>query len=291
MKLRLEKTRAFWLYIVGGVIATVLGTMLLPLWRKFEQLFFHSWGEHAVYIMISGLLFAYILFYLVKRISRYLGTPAQIVAIVELVIMVVIAVICTVSSFVYDFRIGDTCQIFALSLWTRGVSGVFTGYYSDCGLKKGTSGKNKDEASGRVDDFTVWRLSFAVALITAGTYFFFAKPFDDGDLQWVFSCAIILVGLFFILYGIILKPQKKKEKVTVKETDTQNVKTPPKDKDESELDFDDNTTQLPKKDDGKKTEGNGKVRIQLDQSANAMTATDAYDALWDDDLPVPTDKK
>ena len=46
MKLRLEKTRAFWLYIVGGVIATVLGTMLLPLWRKFEQLFFHGWGEH-----------------------------------------------------------------------------------------------------------------------------------------------------------------------------------------------------------------------------------------------------
>ena len=78
--------------------------------------------------------------------------------------MVVIAVICTVSSFVYDFRIGDTCQIFAITLWTRGVSGVFTGYYSDCGLRKKEGKRKNEEASGRVDDFTVWRLSFAIAL-------------------------------------------------------------------------------------------------------------------------------
>ena len=279
MKLRLEKTRAFWLYIVGGVIATVLGTMLLPLWRKFEQLFFHGWGEHAVYIMISGLLFAYILFYLVKRISRYLGTPAQIVAIVELVIMVVIAVICTVSSFVYDFRIGDTCQIFAITLWTRGVSGVFTGYYSDCGLRKREGKRKNEEASGRVDDFTVWRLSFAIALLTAGTCFFIAKPFDDGDLQWVFSCAIILVGLFFIIYGIVLKPQRKKENVKVKET-SGTTSVPKGTSPDEELE----------KGKTEKTFDDVKVRIQLDQSANAMTATDAYDALWDDDLPVPTDK-
>jgi hypothetical protein len=106
MKLSLEKTRAFWLYIVGGIIALTLGVMLLPVWRGFESLFFSGWGEFAINIMMSSALIAYILLYLVKRIRRYSGTPAQIVAIVELVLMVVIAVVCTVSTFTganYDF--------------------------------------------------------------------------------------------------------------------------------------------------------------------------------------------
>lgn len=289
MKLRLEKTRAFWLYIVGGVISAILGAMLLPVWRKYEQLFFRSWGEHAIYIMISCLLFAYVIFYLIKRISRYSGTPAQLVAIVELVVMVIIAVICTVSAFFYDFRIGDTCQIFAITLWTRGVSGVFTGYYSDSGLRKKEKTKGKNEEGGKVDDFTVWRLTFSVALITAGACFFIAKPFDDGDLQWVFSCAIILVGLLFVLYGIIVKPKKRNEKVTVNVTGAEPNQTVSPEENEEELDSNENQGEpLPKKEENKKV--NTKPKIKLDESANAMTSTDIYDALLDDS-PVPVENE
>ena len=52
MKLTLEKTKAFWIYIVGGALAMILGGMLMPVWKAFEnELFFRSWGEFSVYIM------------------------------------------------------------------------------------------------------------------------------------------------------------------------------------------------------------------------------------------------
>lgn len=232
MKLSLEKTRAFWLYIVGGIIALALGVMLLPVWSSFEKLFFSGWGEFAINIMMSTALIAYILLYLVKRIRRYSGTPAQIVAIVELVLMVVIAVVCTVSTFTDVVSFGEPCQIFGLALWARGASGVFTGYYCDSTLvsekakKAKIDKKNKaqekpdtqteidtdEEPRGRVDDFTVWRLALAVILISVGTYMFITPPIKQIVFQWVFSCAVIFIGLFVAIYGGSLKPVKVKVK-------------------------------------------------------------------------------
>lgn len=232
MKLSLEKTRAFWLYIVIGVISLALGIMLLPVWKNFEKLFFKDWGEFAINIMMSAALVAYILLYLVKRIRRYSGTPAQLVAIVELVLMVVIAVVCTVSTFTPVVSFGEPCQIFGLALWARGASGVFTGYYCDSTLvsekikkekenKKNKSGEKKqqdedfdtdEEPRGRVDDFTVWRLAFAVLLISAGTFMFITPPIKHIVFQWVFSCAVTFIGLFIAIYGASLKPIKVKVK-------------------------------------------------------------------------------
>lgn len=232
MKLSLEKTKAFWLYILGGVVALALGVMLLPVWRDFDKLFFSGWGEFAINIMMSGALIAYILLYLVKRIRRYSGTPAQLVAIVELVLMVVIAVVCTVSTFTDVVSFGEPCQIFGLALWARGVSGVFTGYYCDSSLvsqKMKQSKKNKknikdkieetmqqfdtdEEPRGRVDDFTVWRLTFAVILISVGTFMFITPPIRQIVFQWVFSCAVTFIGLFVTIYGASLKPVRIKVK-------------------------------------------------------------------------------
>ena len=230
MKIKLEKTNAYWTYIVGGVLAIFLGVLLLPAWSSTE-LFFNNWGSLSVNIMISGLILAYILLYLTKRIRRYTGTPAQIVAIVELVLMAVVAVVCAVSNFIdYDVSFGGPCQIFGIALWIRGASGVFTGYYCDSNIvraaeeakkakKKGTvtvkSTKTEEfdteeEPKGRVEDFTVWRLTLAIALISAGAILFVKPAFEAVHLQWVFSCAIIFVGLFFAIFGSFLKPTKVK---------------------------------------------------------------------------------
>ena len=286
MKIRLEKTKAFWLYILGGIICVGLGAILLPVWPA--SVFFSGWGGKSVNIMISGLLLAYILLYLIKRINRYSGTPAQIVAIVELVLMAVIAVVCTVSAFFETVRLGDPCQIFGLVLWTRGASGVFTGYYCDSSLakkkKKGEKEKKPEvngdeEPRGRVDDFTVWRLTLAVALISVGTYLFILPPFGTNHLQWVFSCAIVAVGLFFTVYGFALKPSKVRVNEVLENTAPTSqgageVKTPAKEeKSEPVLD-------------------EGKVKIKLDNSATAMTKTAAYDAVKEENaLTVTEDKK
>ena len=229
MKLKLQETKAFWLYIVGGAIAFILGGMLMPVWESFEnELFFRAWGRFAVNIMISVILLAYIFLYLVKRIKRYSTTPAQIVAIVELVLMVVIAIVCTVSAFVDFISFGEPCQVFGLALWARGVSGVFTGYYCDSNMaalkkpKKGKKEKDEDEPSGKVDDFTVWRLVVAVFFISIGTYFFIEPLINALTMQWFFSCTITLSGAFFVVLGIALKPNKVKPapKTEVKLEDT-----------------------------------------------------------------------
>lgn len=287
MKIRLEKTKAFWLYVVGGILCIVLGCMLMPVWESSNSdVFFENWGSLSVNIMISGLLLAYVLLYLVKRIRRYSGTPAQIVAIVELVLMVVIAVVCTVSAFIDSISFGDPCQIFGLVLWARGASGVFTGYYCDSEFvaeherknkaKKKNSEKNKkeeidtdEEPRGRVDDFTVWRLSLAVILISLGTYMFIKPPFGALLLQWVFSLVIMAVGLFFTVYGIALKPRKVKvdaKKTAASDTNEHN-----------------NAKNTFGKDGlGGASENqalDGKVNIQIETSANAMTNTAALDAV------------
>ena len=278
MKLSLEKTRAFWLYIAGGIIALTLGVMLLPIWRGIESLFFSSWGEFAINIMMSGALIAYILLYLVKRIRRYSGTPAQIVAIVELVLMVVIAVVCTVSTFTDVVSFGEICQVFGLALWTRGAAGVFTGYYCDSTLvrenaKKKKSGKEKEpntdidtdeEPRGRVDDFTVWRLAFAVILISAGTYLVVNPPIGDDVFQWAFSCAVIFIGLFIAIYGASLKPVKIKVKAEKENTDVETVK----DTDTNDTSAKENDTKGRSKFSSKKKGGTplleeGKVNVKL----------------------------
>ena len=287
--MRLEKTKAFWLYIVGGAIAFVLGGMLLPVWESFEnELFFRGWGRLSVNIMISALLTAYICLYLVKRIKRYSTTPAQLVAIVELVLMVVIAVVCTVSAFVDFIGFGDPCQIFGLAIWARGVSGVFTGYYCDSTqVKKPKKGRGKslkveDEPTGKVDDFTVWRLAFAVFLISMGTYLFILPPLSALTLQWMFSVLIILVGLFFMAYGVALKPEGVKKPKAEKPEESEGKKKSPNEpiiiKKDEELERSEGRVGL--------TEGEsmGGIKITLTgESASAVTDTALLDAITDEE--------
>ncbi len=287
MKIKLEKTNAFWVYILGGVLAVFLGIMLLPAWAS-TDLFFNNWGSLSVNIMISGLILAYILLYLTKRIKRYAGTPAQIVAIVELVLMAVVAVVCAVSNFIdYDVSFGGPCQIFGIALWVRGASGVFTGYYCDSNIVKAAEEAKKakkkgavevkteeinteEEPKGRVEDFTVWRLALAVALISAGTYLFVKPAFEAENLQWVFSCAIIFVGLFFAIFGGFLKPNKVKVNEKSPMSADEKESAPSKEKSQTKVNDKNNIKALDE----------GKVNIKLgNESANAMTKTAAYDAV------------
>lgn len=303
MKIKIEKTRAFWAYIVGGIICMMLGAGLLPLWEK-TNVFFKGWGYRSVSIMISGLLLAYILLYLVKRIKRYSNTPAQIVAIVELVLMAVVAVICVVSDFVPNISLGGPSQIFGIALWVRGASGVYTGYYCDSEIvkeaeeeKKAIKNKKKNKKSeenaeiakkefdtekeprGRVDDFTVWRLTLAIALISMGTFLFLKPAFEKIHLQWVFSCAIIVVGFFFVVLGFAFKPSKVKvekesKKLKVEEGNGEKTKKAKDKLAENEV----------------RMLESAKVKIKLN-SANAMTNTAAYDAVKEENaLTVKEDE-
>lgn len=319
MKMKLEKTPSFWMYIVGGLISIAVGILLLPAWVGMD-LFFSSWSAYSVNIMISGLLLAYILLYLVKRIRRYHNTPAQTVAVVELVLMAVLAVVCAISEFFeYGINFGGPCQIFGIALWVRGASGVYTGYYCDSDLvkeveqekkakkknvpleeteketgksnkkAKGNGGKTEEPKAieskaapkGRVDDFTVWRLTVAILLITVGAYLFIKPAFEKIHLQWVFSCAIIAIACFIVVLGFILKPKR------IKVENESPVKKRAEGKEATTATQSD--TEM-----GNEAAGyleSGKVKINLENSANAMTQTAAYDAVKDDVETTEAEKK
>ena len=324
--MKLEKTRGFWTYIVFGVLCIAVGAALMPVWAGVD-VFFSSWGNYSVNIIISGLILGYILFYLIKRIKRYSNTPAQVVSIVELVVMAVIAAVCTASLFVDSISFGEPCQIFALVVWARGVSGVFTGYYCDSNIVKAaeeekrakkSAGKlpaledlkkeeiketkidTEAEPKGRVDDFTVWRLSFSVILISVGVYLFVDPVIKLIHMQWVFSCTAMAVGLFFAVFGMAKKPtkvtveksspetKKEKEKKSAdgakaeakgeeaKKAPAAKEEKPAADKAPAEKKAEEKAE---KAEDAPQLEG-AKVSIKVSgESANAMTQTAMYDAV------------
>lgn len=292
MRIRLEKTPSFWAYIVGGFICIAVGILLLPAWAGAE-VFFSSWSAYSVNIMISALLLAYILLYLMKRIKRYSNTPAQVVAIVELVLMAVLAVVCAISEFVeYGINFGGPCQIFGIALWIRGASGVYTGYYCDSNLVKEAEQQKKAQKKsdaapkgndaeavaaldtdrtprGRVDDFTVWRLTLAIVLITAGAYLVLEPAFEKIHLQWVFSCAIILISCFFVVLGFALKPSKIRVEAHSPKAEVPKEENTAVNSEDAE------------QSDAAGYLESGKVKINFG-SANAMTKTAAYDAIKDE---------
>ena len=133
MKL-IKKSKLYWASILLGVLLILFGIMLLPVWGRssnivISSLFFSTWSEKSVNFMISALVLVYIFRFLITKLKKYTGTAVQIIAIVELVMMSMIAIGCSASYFGI-VSIGGPCQIFGLALWSRGVVEIFNGYYS-----------------------------------------------------------------------------------------------------------------------------------------------------------------
>lgn len=190
-KVDFKPTKAFWAYIVLGIIAVLVGVVLAPLWSK-TDLFFKNWGAQTINIMMAIAIVVYLLFYLTKKIRRPQNSTVQILTVVEFVLLSVIALGCVLSQFrVID--VGGPCQILGVALWCRGTVEVFRAYY----YRRDTSAY-----------YPVWYVAIAVAMVTLGTYMF-AKPFFTAlHLQWIFCGAIIMAGVLLFIYGILVKPKK-----------------------------------------------------------------------------------
>ena len=106
----------------------------------------------------------------------------------------------------------------------------------------------------------------AIILISAGTYLFVKPAFESIHLQWVFSSTIIIVGLFFAIFGGFLKPNKVKVNKTSQKAEEKGA-APSVEKPQGSIN-------------GSETKAieEGKVNIKLG-SANAMTKTASYDAI------------
>ena len=116
----IKKTNLFWLYFIGTAILVVLGILLLPVWSN-TDVFFKTWSNAAIDIILAVLLILYVIFYLVKNLKNdVVNKTLRIVEIVEIVLLLLISILCVLEQFnVTDF-IGP-CLAIGLTVYLRGI--------------------------------------------------------------------------------------------------------------------------------------------------------------------------
>ena len=68
---RPKKTKLFWLFFVAGVLLILLGIMFMPVWSNADDwVFWKSWGQNFVNIIIFVCILLYLCLFLVKKIRQ-----------------------------------------------------------------------------------------------------------------------------------------------------------------------------------------------------------------------------
>ena len=202
-----QPTKWFWAYIVLGILAIILGIMLMPVWNSCgDWAVWKSWGMSIVNMIICACIVLYLCLFLLKKIMSRSNGVIKVLTIIEFVILSLVALGCVLQQF-QVINIGGACAILGLALWCRGVVEVFRAYYHQ---------------HGNNDRYPVWWLVIAIVLVSAGVYLFVKPLFQDVVILWIFVALILLTGIILIVSGILSKPhsnkkKKKKEKKTKQE--------------------------------------------------------------------------
>ena len=186
------KSKVFWLYIVLGVLITIVSIMLMPFWKNID-VFFSTWGFAIVDIIVGVLLILYIAFYLIKQVAKAGGGLIKALSIIELVILIIAALGCLVSQFnVLNF--GDVSVILGVAFWSRGTIEIYRGFY----IVK-NSGK-----------FTSLEVLFNIILITIGVFFAVSSIVNDTIILWFITITLLVMGLVLFILGFLKNPKKVK---------------------------------------------------------------------------------
>lgn len=186
-----KKTKFFWLYFVGGILLTIIGVMLMPVWSNVEWAFWKSYGTDIINIVICGCLLLYLFGFLVRKITKNRGV-VQVLTIVEFVLLALIAVGCVLQQF-RVINIGGACAILGLALWCRGVVEIFRAYYH----QKGNNQK-----------YPVWWLVIAISLVSLGVFLYARPLFQDITVLWILVILVFLFAVILLVDGVIAKPKK-----------------------------------------------------------------------------------
>ena len=190
----IKKTNLFWLYFIGTAILVVLGILLLPVWSN-TDVFFKTWSNAAIDIILAVLLILYVMFYLVKNLKNDASNKIlRIVEIIEIVLLLLISVLCVLEQFnVTDF-IGP-CLAIGLTFYLRGiVLGI------DCYL----------HAQDKNENFSLLTLIFMFASLTFGSMIIVNPIYGDG-FMWIISISILVIAIVLSVFGALAIPDKKKE--------------------------------------------------------------------------------
>ena len=189
----IKKNKLFWLFIVLGAIVLLFGVTLLPVWKDID-IFFASWSDAGVNIVLFAILVFYIVLLinrnLVKRKSKFIVG----ITIIELIVLLFVAVSCLLQQF-NVFSIFGPCFVFGLMIYFRGLVNVLEPYFSSIST-------NNSKA----------RLSILVSilLLTVGAIMMVIKV-PNNIFNWIIAITILLVAVLLILFGILSMPKKEKK--------------------------------------------------------------------------------
>lgn len=189
----IKKNKLFWLFIALGAIVLLFGVTLLPVWKDID-IFFASWSDAGVNIVLFSILVFYIVLLinrnLVKRKSKFIIG----ITIIELIVLLFVAVSCLLQQF-NVFSIFGPCFVFGLMIYFRGLVNVLEPYFSSISTNNSKS-----------------RLSVLVSilLLTIGAIMMVIKV-PNNIFNWIIAITILLAAVLLILFGILSMPKKEKK--------------------------------------------------------------------------------
>ncbi len=188
------KSKAFWLYIVLGILLIIFSIILMPIWAKINKdLFFANWGMQIIKLVIAVILILYLSLYLFKKLFKKEKSAIKVLVVIEFVILSIIALSCILAQF-NIFKVNDAGKILGLVLYFRGSVEIFRAYYYD---------------RANSEKYSVWWLVASLVILTLGVAFMIGSFLTNVQVLWLLVFLLLVLGIIFIILGFIKKPIKK----------------------------------------------------------------------------------
>lgn len=189
------KTKYFWAYIVIGAILMIASVIFMPFWKDVApDLFFASWGEDFVKIVIACVIILYLFGYLLKKVLGARITVVKVLTIVEFTILSLIALGCIISQFAVFYF--DVSIILALAVWMRGTIEIIRAYYYN----------------GASEKYPIYKLVISILLVTLGGYVFASNFLSTKMILWIATGVAFIFSLIIFVLGFYKNPKTRKNK-------------------------------------------------------------------------------
>ena len=183
-----KKTKFNWIFYIIALLLAGACVIIAPVWSK-SEVFFKGWGALIFDALIAFALIYYIVLFLFKHASSAKGT-VQVLAVVEIVIIALLALSSLLSYFTTVLQLKEPCIILGIVLWLRGANEIICTSLS------------------RSLRHPVWKNALFLLMVSFGA-FLVARPFvTKAHFQWLLVATLATLCVYTVLYGISARKKK-----------------------------------------------------------------------------------
>lgn len=197
-----KNNKLFWLYIVAGIIVSIISILLVPLWKLVEWAPWKNWSSTLINLIICLFLSLYLFGFLIKKVISKQNKVVKILTIVEFSILLLIDISLLLGQWISALNIipiVGVCRITGLALWLRGVVEIIRAYL----FKK---------SSNNEEIYPIWWLFIVIAFVSFGVLMMSNSFISDVTIIWIFDVILLAIGILMIVYGLYSKPKSKRSK-------------------------------------------------------------------------------